>query len=122
MCLYAISVQRGADEVACHSCRGRRPSSSWNSISYIAANHRRRAGFNTEHGHGTREATISTLVEAVVRFLGGRYVDSADHVYDVDIHDPPDDRIGRWRWFCKAALIGQERADEIWRNLWDESS
>ena len=71
MCLYAISVQRGADEVACHSCRGRRPSSSWNSISYIAANHRRRAGFNTEHGHGTREATISTLVEAVVRFLGG---------------------------------------------------
>ena len=59
------------DEVACHSCRGRRPKLSWNSISYIAANHRRRAGFNTEHGHGTREATISTLVEAVVRFLGG---------------------------------------------------
>lgn len=55
----------------------------------------------------------------VFRFLGGRYVDSASRVFDVDVHAAPEDRIGRWRWFCKAALIGQQRADEIWPELWD---
>jgi len=56
----------------------------------------------------------------VFRFLGGRYVKSASHVYDVDVHPAPDDRMGRWRWFCKAALIGQRRADELWTMLWDQ--
>lgn len=58
----------------------------------------------------------------VFRFLGGKYVSEADHAYDVDVHDPPDDRIGRWRWFSRAARIGQRRADEIWQDIWDESS
>jgi hypothetical protein len=56
----------------------------------------------------------------VFRFLGGRYVQSAPHVYDVDVHPAPQDRIERWRWFCKAALIGQRRADELWTRLWDQ--
>jgi hypothetical protein len=56
----------------------------------------------------------------VFRFLGGRYVQSAPHVYDVDVHPPPAGRIERWRWFCKAALIGQRRADDLWTLLWDQ--
>lgn len=67
------------------------------------------------------DGNASFQLGQVFRFLGGRYVEEADHAYDVDVHDPPDDRIGRWQWFCRAARIGQRRADEIWSDLWDES-
>jgi len=68
------------------------------------------------------DGNASFQLGQVFRFLGGRYVDSADHVYDVDVHDPPPDRIGRWTWFCRAARIGQQRSEEIWRDIWDQSS
>ncbi|MFK7929977.1 MAG: hypothetical protein AB8H79_17420 [Myxococcota bacterium] len=68
------------------------------------------------------DGNASFQLGQVFRFLGGKYVTEADHVHDVDVHDPPEGRIERWQWFCKAALIGQARADEIWQDLWDAPS
>lgn len=68
------------------------------------------------------DGNASFQLGQVFRFLGGTYVTESNHVYDVDVHDPPAGRIERWQWFCKAALIGQKRADEIWQDLWDAPS
>ena len=76
-------------------------------------------------GNGLRasgDGNASFQLSQVFRFLGGRYVSEAQHVYDVDVHPAPDGRIDRWRWFCKAALIGRIRADEIWTEIWDAPS
>jgi hypothetical protein len=72
--------------------------------------------------HADGDGNANFQLGQVFRFLGGRYVDDATDAYDVDVHDAPDDRIERWRWFCKAALIGQRRAEEIWSVLWDAPS
>ena len=72
--------------------------------------------------HATGDGNASFQLGQIFRFLGGKYVDEAEHAYDVDVHAPPDDQLGRWRWFCKAAMIGQRRAEEIWQDIWDESS
>jgi hypothetical protein len=68
------------------------------------------------------DGNASFQLGQVFRFLGGRYVEHADHVFNVDVHEAPEGRIERWRWFCKAALIGQQRADEIWPLIWDAPS
>ncbi|MFT7521051.1 MAG: hypothetical protein ACI9MC_003202 [Kiritimatiellia bacterium] len=71
------------------------------------------------HGDGNANFQLGQ----VFRFLGGQYrTEEPKHSFDVDVHDPPDDTIGRWRWFCKAAIIGRDRADEIWPLIWDAPS
>ncbi|TVQ93146.1 MAG: hypothetical protein EA397_05065 [Deltaproteobacteria bacterium] len=70
----------------------------------------------------TGDGNASFQLGQVFRFLGGQYVSDAPHVYDVDVHPPPDDRVERWRWFCKAAVIGQRRAEEVWPLIWDAPS
>lgn len=70
----------------------------------------------------TGDGNASFQLGQVFRFLGGRYIADAPHVHDVDVHDPPEDRVERWRWFCKAALIGQRRAEELWPLIWDAPS
>lgn len=72
--------------------------------------------------HAEGDGNASFQLGQVFRFLGGRYIDEADHAFDVDVHDPPEGRIERWRWFCKAAMIGKQRADEIWPTLWDQAN
>lgn len=72
--------------------------------------------------HASGDGNASFQLGQVFRFLGGRYVEEAEHVYDVDVHDAPEERSERWQWFCRAARIGQARAEEIWEDIWDESS
>jgi hypothetical protein len=65
------------------------------------------------------DGNASLQLSQVFRFLGGRYVSSAAHTFEVDAMQPPQGRIPRWRWFCKAILIGQRRADELWPAIWE---
>lgn len=56
------------------------------------------------------------------RFLGGRYVTDARHAVRVSDSPPPDDRIGRWRWFCSEVRRGRKQADALWPNIIDPPS
>jgi hypothetical protein len=58
-------------------------------------------------------------LSSMFRFLGGKYVDSAAHVYEVDNPPPPADPKGRWKWFCAQALRGRDMADELWGRIID---
>jgi hypothetical protein len=61
----------------------------------------------------------SVLLETY-RFLGGRFVDHADHAVELPATPPPEDRLGRWRWFCTDVALAAGRVDRIWRDLMDE--
>lgn len=58
-------------------------------------------------------------LQAMYRFLGGKYVTDAANSFAVEVVPPPDDRLARWRWFCDEAVRGRAWADEIWPNLVD---
>ena len=67
------------------------------------------------HGHGTREATISTLVEAVVRFLSGsmevdsRHESKGEHKEEKFVNEGLIKwKEGRKKWLA-AAASGQKR-------------
>ncbi|MBN2799833.1 MAG: hypothetical protein JXX28_11865 [Deltaproteobacteria bacterium] len=55
----------------------------------------------------------------VYRFLGGRYVSTADHPVKVCDAPAPEDRVERWRWFCSQSRQGRKDADAIWPGLVD---
>ena len=55
-------------------------------------------------------------------FLGGRYVESARQTFSVHEVDAPEAPQKRWQWFCQAALIGRDRADELWPLITDPPS
>lgn len=60
----------------------------------------------------------SQLLETY-RFLGGRFTDRAEHTVDLPADMPPDDRLGRWAWFCNHVAVAAERVDRIWRDVVD---
>jgi hypothetical protein len=53
------------------------------------------------------------------RFLGGRFVASANHPVDLPADLPPTDRLARWSWFCTHVAVAAEKVETIWRNLVD---
>jgi hypothetical protein len=55
----------------------------------------------------------------VFEFLGGRFVDSAQHVFAVDAAPAPVGKTDRWKWFCRQALVGYAKADELWPRIID---
>lgn len=53
------------------------------------------------------------------QFLGGRFTPSGLHPVELPSDLPPEDRLGRWAWFCSHVAIAAEQVDRIWRNLVD---
>lgn len=53
------------------------------------------------------------------RFLGGKFTATANHPVELTSDGPPEDRLGRWSWFCSHVSIAAEQADRLWRNLVD---
>ena len=69
------------------------------------------------------DGDASAQLSQVFRFLGGRYVDQADHSFEVGGKtQPPPDHVGRWRWFCREARRGRKEADALWPDLFDPSN
>lgn len=65
------------------------------------------------------DENANAQLRSVFRFLGGRYVADAAHVYEVDSDPPPPGPLARWGWFCAQALRGKERAEELWPRIVD---
>ncbi len=55
----------------------------------------------------------------VFRFLGGRYVDHAEHVLAVSATEPPAELVERWQWFCAEVRIGRKQSDALWPEIID---
>ena len=66
---------------------------------------------------GTAEAQVGLL--ETYRFLGGKFTPNALHCVDLPADLPPEDRLGRWRWFCSHVSEAAARVDRIWRDLVD---
>ncbi len=58
----------------------------------------------------------------VFRFLGGRFVPSAEHSYMVCEAPAPSEHIERWQWFCGQVRQGRKRADALWPQIIDPPS
>lgn len=58
----------------------------------------------------------------VFKFLGGRFVDDAEHAYDVCDAPAPKDHIARWEWFSSQVRQGRKRADALWSDIFDPAS
>jgi len=53
------------------------------------------------------------------RFLGGRFTARGDHAIELRSDAPPEDRLGRWGWFCTHVSEAAAQVDRIWRHLVD---
>lgn len=60
----------------------------------------------------------ATLMDTY-RFLGGKFTSQADWVVDLPASLPPEDRLGRWRWFASQVAEAASRVEKIWRDLVD---
>ena len=69
----------------------------------------------TSNGDGDASFQLSQMF----RFMGGKYVDEAQHAVTVDSVPPPADPEQKWAWFCGRALEGRERAEQIWSEIWE---
>ena len=72
----------------------------------------------TAEGDGDANRQLSQ----VFRFLGGRYVDDADHAYEVCNAPAPREHIARWEWFCGQVRKGRKQADALWSDIFDPAS
>lgn len=61
-------------------------------------------------------------LQQTFRFLGGRYVEQADHVYHVTDTPPPEGKIARWSWFGSEVRKGRKQADALWPEIVDPAS
>lgn len=52
-------------------------------------------------------------------FLGGRFVDHTPFAVTVPGDPPPQGRLERWVWLCKAAVTAKDESEQIWRRLMD---
>lgn len=62
-----------------------------------------------------------TLVD-IFKFLGGRFVDYAEHPICIWDHPAPTSRIERWKWFVDSASRAAAEADSLWRKVVDQPS
>lgn len=72
----------------------------------------------TADGDGDANQQLSQMF----RFLGGKYVESDPHALFVCDEPPPEDLIGRWKWFCGQVRIGRKSADKLWPEIIDPPS
>ncbi|MEZ4319013.1 MAG: hypothetical protein R3F61_15975 [Myxococcota bacterium] len=68
------------------------------------------------------EGCANRELRQTFRFLGGRYVQSADHAYQVTDTAPPSDWEGVWSWFCSEVRRGRKQADALWPEIVDPAS
>jgi len=70
------------------------------------------------------EGDAAAQLVQVFRFLGGRYVDSADHALMVsDVKEPESGDLEKnWQWFCQEVRVGRKRADALWTEIFDPAS
>lgn len=61
-------------------------------------------------------------LQQVFKFLGGRYIASAEHSFFVCQEPPPREHIARWQWFCGQVRQGRKAADTIWPQIVDPPS
>ena len=52
-------------------------------------------------------------------YLGGEFVEVSPYALTVPSEPPPEGRIERWEWFCRAAHCAQEEAEGLWRRIID---
>jgi hypothetical protein len=64
------------------------------------------------HAEGDGDANIE--LRQMFRFLGGKFVDQAEHSYEVVSGAPPDSHVERWEWFCSQVRQGRKRSEELW--------
>lgn len=69
---------------------------------------------------GEHDASRS-LVE-VFQFLGGRFTQGEVHPIRLGVSEPPEDRLGRWRWFVAGVDQAATRAEHLWREVMDQPS
>lgn len=57
----------------------------------------------------------------VYRFLGGRFVEEAEHPLVVSLTPEPDatDVPAVWQWFSQEMRVGRKRADALWEEIFD---
>lgn len=65
------------------------------------------------------EGDANRQLVKVFRFLGGKFTRDDTHAHEVSAGIPPDDHVGRWRWFCAEVRRGRKQADALWPTLVD---
>ncbi|MCB9663552.1 MAG: hypothetical protein H6732_05550 [Alphaproteobacteria bacterium] len=75
-----------------------------------------KAALNAE---GDSDATRA--LAQVYRFLGGRFVDEAEHPLVVSLTPAPEstDVPALWQWFSQETRVGRKRADALWEEIFD---
>jgi hypothetical protein len=68
------------------------------------------------------EGDANRELRQTYRFLGGRFVPHADHVYHVTDTAPPKDWIERWSWFGAEVRKARKQADALWPTIVDPPS
>lgn len=68
------------------------------------------------------EGCANRELRQTFRFLGGRYVEKADHAYQVTDTAPPSDWVGIWSWFGHEVRRGRKQADALWPEIVDPAS
>jgi len=68
-------------------------------------------------GEGESDANLSLI--HMFRFLGGRFTDQARYPVDLPFPAPPEGRLERWQWFCRATRQAADTADTLWRRIVD---
>lgn len=66
------------------------------------------------------DGDVNVQMCQVFRFLGGRFVDQADHALTVSEAPPPadpHDQVAQWQWFCGEVRKGRKRADALWEDV-----
>lgn len=76
-------------------------------------------GLGAALGAGEGQADANRSLIEMFRFLGGRFIDDARYPVMLEFPPPPDDRVERWGWFCRATRQAADTADALWRRVVD---
>lgn len=59
------------------------------------------------------------LLSELFVYLGGRFTDAARYPVSLEGEPPPDDRLARWSWLCRATRQAADAADSLWKQVVD---
>lgn len=79
-------------------------------------------GLGAALGAGSGEADANHALTAMFRFLGGRFEAEARYPVELAFPPPPEERLLRWQWFCRATRKAADTADALWRRIVDPAS